>query len=73
MSEVEPQAEFPPGGLQEPPGAGTGKERAKRLPLFIAAPRLAVWRMALPAMAGLLVHTFYSVVDTAFVLSLIHI
>ncbi len=26
-----------------------------------------MWRMALPAMAGLMVHTFYSVVDTAFV------
>ncbi|HHI67988.1 MAG TPA: MATE family efflux transporter [Planctomycetes bacterium] len=67
MSEVEPQAGFPPGGLEEPPGAETGKERARRLPLFLAAPKLAVWRMALPAMAGLLVHTFYSVVDTAFV------
>ncbi len=49
--------------------AVSGKERAvaRRLPLFLARPRTAVWTMALPAMAGLLVHTFYSVVDTAFV------
>ncbi len=41
--------------------------RESRLEEFIARPRRAVWVLALPMMAGMLFHTLYSVVDTAFV------
>ena len=67
LEEIEVGAVLPPGGGEGAPGDRGGRETARRLPLFMAKPRLAVWRMALPAMAGLIVHTFYSVVDTAFV------
>ena len=38
-----------------------------RLDEFIAAPRRAVWTMAVPMMAGTAVHTVYVIVDTAFI------
>ncbi len=41
--------------------------RESRLEEFIERPRRAVWVLALPMMAGMLFHTLYSVVDTAFV------
>jgi putative MATE family efflux protein len=41
--------------------------RESRLEEFIARPRRAVWVLALPMMVGMLFHTLYSVVDTAFV------
>ncbi len=43
------------------------KPRESRLDEFIARPQRAVWVLALPMMAGMLFHTLYSVVDTAFV------
>lgn len=50
-------------------GAPTGRKGAesKRLDEFLAAPRRAVWTMALPMMAGTAVHTVYMIVDTAFI------
>lgn len=42
-------------------------DRGSRLDAFVARPRRAVWALSLPMMAGLLFHTLYSVVDTAFV------
>ncbi len=41
--------------------------RESRLEEFIERPRRAVWVLALPMMAGMLFHTLYAVVDTAFV------
>lgn len=43
------------------------QKRSSRLDEFIARPRRAVWVLALPMMAGMLFHTLYTVVDTAFV------
>jgi putative MATE family efflux protein len=39
----------------------------ERLDGFIASPRRGIWTMAVPMMAGMLVHTLYIVVDTAFI------
>jgi putative MATE family efflux protein len=39
----------------------------ERLERFLAAPRKAVWTMALPMMAGMAVHTLYVIADTAFI------
>ena len=41
--------------------------RESRLEEFIDNPRRAVWVLALPMMVGMLFHTLYAVVDTAFV------
>lgn len=38
-----------------------------RLDEFIAAPRRAVWTMAIPMMAGMAVHSLYVIGDTAFI------
>ncbi len=35
--------------------------------MFLAAPRKAVWTLAAPMMAGMLVHAAYVIVDTAFI------
>ncbi len=40
---------------------------ADRLDQFLAAPRKALWIMALPMIAGMTVHTLYIVADTAFI------
>ncbi|MFH1464422.1 MAG: MATE family efflux transporter [Pseudomonadota bacterium] len=42
-------------------------DRQSRLDDFLAHPRRAVWTVSLPMMAGMIFHTLYSVVDTAFV------
>lgn len=43
------------------------EQRQSRLEQFIAAPRRAVWVLAAPMIAGMLVHTVYVLVDTAFI------
>ncbi len=43
------------------------RPRESRLEEFVARPRRAVWVLALPMMTGMLFHTLYAVVDTAFV------
>ncbi len=43
------------------------QDASTRLDEFIAAPRRAVWTMAVPMMAGTAVHTVYIIVDTAFI------
>ena len=43
------------------------KPRESRLEEFIDRPKRAVWVLALPMMAGMMFHTLYAVVDTAFV------
>jgi putative MATE family efflux protein len=42
-------------------------QKPDRLQQFIAAPRKALWIMALPMIAGMTVHTVYIVADTAFI------
>ncbi len=44
-----------------------GDERSDRLQEFLAAPTRALWKMALPMIAGTTVHTMYIVADTAFI------
>ncbi len=43
------------------------QKRGSRLDEFVARPRRAVWVLAIPMMVGMLFHTLYTVVDTAFV------
>ena len=43
------------------------EDRESRLSRFIERPRRAVWTMAAPMMAGMMVHTAYIIVDTAFI------
>ncbi|MBW2736788.1 MAG: MATE family efflux transporter, partial [Deltaproteobacteria bacterium] len=43
------------------------EERGTRLAEFIAHPRKAIWRLALPMIGGFTVHAVYGVVDMAFI------
>ncbi len=50
------------------PGDSTDTaNRTDRLDEFLAAPRRALWTMAMPMIAGMTVHTMYIVADTAFI------
>ncbi|MCK5690936.1 MATE family efflux transporter, partial [Myxococcota bacterium] len=44
----------------------------ERLERFLANPQKAVWTVALPMMAGMMIHVLYTVVDTAFIGQLGH-
>jgi putative MATE family efflux protein len=49
------------------PKQQSNEERESRLSRFIERPRRAVWTMAAPMMAGMMVHTAYIIVDAAFI------
>jgi len=46
---------------------GAAEEKASRVADFMANPRAAVWKLAMPVMLGMAVHTLYNVVDMIFV------
>lgn len=52
---------------EDTPEDASGEEKSSRVAEYIANPRRAVWKLAVPVMLGMAVHTLYSVVDMVFV------